>query len=417
MKAVILAAGKGERLGASLPKPLIKLLGRALIDHVIDNLKRTGIKDIVVVYRDPKVKAYLEGRVKLVLNDKVELGGGYSLLKGAEVVEGEPFILVMADHIFDFKILKKLLESKPDITTLCVDRKFEGHNVEEATRVLLGQEEYILDLGKELKNYNALDTGVFYCTQEVLEAARSFKGKFSVTDVMRTLAREKKLKALDVSGLFWRDIDTKQELRRVEKELLYRLIKPSDGIVSRHFNRKISLRISRFLVNTPVTPNVISFFSFLLGIISAFLFAHGHNFTAGITAQISSIIDGCDGEIARLKKMSSSFGAFFDSLLDRYADAAIITGIIASDPSKLWLPGIFALLGSYSISYTSSKAENTGFQYKGLTQLMKRDMRLVIIFLGGIAGLLWETLMLLAFFTNLVVFLRLLYSFEILDRE
>ncbi len=409
MKAVVLAAGKGERLGSSLPKPLVSVLGKALIDRAIESLQKAGIRDIIVVYSDPRVKAHLEGRVQLVYNDSVEREGGYSLLKGAEAAGGEPFVLVMSDHIFEPEIVERLLESKPKTTTLCTDRNLEGRDVDEATKVLVGEGGRILDIGKEIQRYNALDTGVFYCTPEVLEAARAFTGRFTVTDVMRKLIEKGRLYSVDVTGCFWWDVDTRQELKRAEDALLKRLIKPSDGIVSRYLNRKISLRISKVLVNTPVTPNAISVFSFLLGVLSGALFALGHAAFAGIMAQISSIIDGCDGEIARLKGITSPYGAFLDATLDRYADMIILLGIIASQPEKFWLVGGLAMLGSYSISYTASKAEANSITFLSITEtLMKRDMRLFLIFLAGIANQLFAVLVVLAVLCNLVVLNRFL---------
>ncbi len=407
MKAVVLAAGKGERLGSSLPKPLVKILGIRLIDRVIDSLKKAGIEDIIVVYSDPRVRAYLEGRVQLVYNDSVEREGGYSLLKGAEAAGGEPFVLVMSDHIFDSGMVVRLLEAEPAMTTLCIDRSFEGRDIEEATKVLVGDDGKILDIGKEIEEYNALDTGIFYCTSEVLEAARSFTGRFTVTDVMKKLVVKRRLLSLDVTGHFWWDVDTKNEMKRAEDALLRSLIKPADGVVSRHINRKISLRISRILVETPVTPNAISVFSFLLGAFSGALFAFGHAALAGIMAQISSIIDGCDGEIARLKGIASPYGAFLDSTLDRYADMLILLGIIATNPEEFWLVGGLAMLGSYSISYTGSRAELFGLTFLNLTEnLMKRDVRLFLIFIAGLVNQLFAVLVLLAVLCNLVVLYR-----------
>ena len=409
MKAVILAAGRGERLGLGLPKPLVRLLGRALIDHVMASLKEAGIEDIVVVYSDPRVKAHLEGRAKLVYNDDVERGSGYSLLRGSEAAQGSPFVLVMSDHIFDSAMVSRLIDSEPAATTLCVDRNLEGRNVEEATKVLVENNYEVTRIGKGLKEYNALDTGIFYCTREVVEAAKSFTGRFSVTDVMKKLVSKRRLKALDVTGYFWLDVDTQEELRRAEDELLRRLIKSTDGLISRHINRKFSLRISRILVNTPVTPNMLSVFSFLLGALSGALFALGYSIIAGIVAQLSSIIDGCDGEVARLKGMTSPFGTFLDATLDRYADMLIILGIIASDPERLWLVGGLAMLGSYSISYTTSKAELSGIVFTGTQYvLMNRDMRLFLIFLAGVVNQLFAVLLLLAVLCNLVALQRFL---------
>ena len=86
-------------------------------------------------------------------------------------------------------------------------------------------------------------------------------------------------------------------------------MKLEDGIISKYLNRKISLRISKWLCSYDISPNVITSISFILSIISAFFFM-SHAFfpysyaIGGIIAQISSVIDGVDGEIARLKMLS-----------------------------------------------------------------------------------------------------------------
>ncbi|GCC10472.1 bifunctional IPC transferase and DIPP synthase [archaeon] len=410
MKAVILAAGRGKRLKSSHSKPLTLLLARTLIDRVIDNLKKAGIYEIIVVYSDTKVEAHLEGKAKLVFNEDIGRESGYSLLKGVKVVGDEDFLLLMSDHIFDSESLVKLLSSKPHITTLCIDRNLKCHDSEDATKLLVDREGNVTNIGKELKEYNAIDTGIFYCTPDVINITSDFAEIFSVTDVMRELALKEKLKTFDITGNFWCDVDTREKLKEAEDMLLNSLIKPTDGIISKHINRKISIKISKFLVNSHLTPNMISFISFLFGLLSAALFAMGQNIIAGIAVQISSILDGCDGEIARLKGLISPLGYIFDAILDRYADMLIFLGIIASNPQSLWLVGGLAMLGSYSISYTGSKAEFKGITFTRLPEvLMNRDMRLFLIFLGGITGFLYATLVILALFTNLITFIRIFY--------
>ncbi|NOZ82476.1 MAG: NTP transferase domain-containing protein [Euryarchaeota archaeon] len=406
MKAVVLAAGRGERLRSSTPKPLVKLFGVALIDRVIENLRSAGVSEIVVVCSHPEVERHVSGRARVVRNTEVERGGGYSLLLGARAVEGEGFILVMSDHVFDREILLKLVESEPECTTLCIDTVLEGKDIDEATRVLVDSD-VVVDMGKGIERFNALDTGVFYCTQEVLEAASGFSGRFSVTDVMLKLASEGRLRALDVSGCYWRDIDTQEELRQAEREMLGMLVKPSDGYVSRHLNRRLSVPISRALVNTPVSPNAISVFSFVLCIASGIGFALAKPALGGVLAQAASVIDGCDGEVARLRGRASRFGGYFDSLLDRYADIAVIAGMIASAPLQNWLVGVLAIAGCYSISYTSAKHELYRIPVGAAGRLMQRDMRLFIIFLGGLLGAVQQTLLVIAVLANAVALLRL----------
>jgi choline kinase len=221
MKAVILAAGKGERLGDKEPKPLLKLFDKPLIDHALDNLRLSGINDVVVVYSDEKVKEHLKEREKitLVYNEAIERGNGYSLFKARGALKDEWFILLMGDHIFDPEILQRLLNVElRDKNILCVDHNIHGKNIEEATKVLV---EYsrIIDIGKNIERWNALDTGIFLCDKEVFEVAGALEkdsNAFTISKTMNGLARMRRLFALDITGMLWMDIDTKEDLRKAE---------------------------------------------------------------------------------------------------------------------------------------------------------------------------------------------------------
>jgi phosphatidylglycerophosphate synthase len=190
-----------------------------------------------------------------------------------------------------------------------------------------------------------------------------------------------------------------------------------DGLVSRHLNRKISRPITRLLAPTGITPNQVTFISFLIALLASVAFALGSNVLGGLLAQFSSIVDGVDGEIARLKGLASPFGAFYDAVLDRYADAAIILGMILwavrfeSWPGT-WPLGLLALLGSLMISYSRARSEaSTGLRFDyGLASFSSRDIRLFIVMLGSLMGQVYWTLVLLAVLTNVVVVYRVLFA-------
>ncbi len=417
MKGVILAAGKGIRFGSEKPKVLAELLGKSLLEHGISTLRKAGIseKDIVVVYSDPRVKEALtlHPGVKAVHNEAVERGNGYSLLKAKSHVGDEGFILLMGDHFLEAESVRELMSmherlSRNGTIHLAIERNLEGKDVAEATKVLL-VEGRVADIGKDIKRFNAIDAGLFLCSPKIFEIAKSFTGSFTLNDVMKKASEKGVLLPWDITGYNWADIDTPEDLRRAESEILLSLRKETDGIISRHFNRKISTRITKLLLNTGFTPNQISFFSFLLSVASGGLFMLQHTAMAGVMAQISSIIDGCDGEIARLKGTTSRFGAYFDSLLDRYGDFMILLGMIMLNPQEYWLPGAFAILGSYSISYSAARAEaiNAGGFKSWKEKMMNRDMRLFLIMIGGITNQVPITLYLLAIATNVVVLSRL----------
>ena len=194
-----------------------------------------------------------------------------------------------------------------------------------------------------------------------------------------------------------------------------------DGFVSRHLNRRVSRPVARLLTNTPITPNQVSFASLAVALAACVTFAYGHNLIAALLTQLSSIVDGVDGDLARFKRMTSAFGGFLDSVLDRYADALILLGLTiwvtqTTEPIRAWVVGFAALAGTFTVTYTRARIDNVPRSVfdRGITSAGSRDVRLFIVMIGGLAGQGFATLVLLAALTNTVVVLRLLHARRLL---
>ncbi len=117
----------------------------------------------------------------------------------------------------------------------------------------------------------------------------------------------------------WKLLTTPAEIPACERALLRRNGKSQDGFVSRHLNRRVSRRVSRWLLKLPISPSLWSMLIFVLPIVACFAFVGGTylGFVVGAAIfQLYSILDGCDGEIARAKFMQTEFGRRFDSLCD-----------------------------------------------------------------------------------------------------
>ena len=87
-----------------------------------------------------------------------------------------------------------------------------------------------------------------------------------------------------------------------------------DGVVSRYLNRPLSRPAARALAHTPVTPNAVTGFTLLLACVAGAALALGWNVAGGVGIQLVSVIDGVDGELARLKNMATRFGEVFDAV-------------------------------------------------------------------------------------------------------
>ncbi len=408
MKAVILAAGIGKRMESNQAKPLLKLFGIPIIEHTIRKLRGY---DIIVVYHKKEIEEFIKKKfphIKLIYNNEPERENGWSLYLAKDYVK-EDFILLMADHFYGEKFFNF---NKKDKTTLFVSKYCS--NAIEATKVKVRGNK-IVNIGKSLDDYDFFDTGFFYCKKEIFDYIDEKKEKIKLSDIIFNLAKEGEIK-YEVIDDFWIDIDTKEELKKAEKLLQKKIVKETDGIVSRNINRKISTKITKYIAKYDfITPNLIAFLSFLIALFSAFLFYIKEFILAAIIAQISSIFDGCDGEIARIKNMKTKFGGFFDSILDRYADIFIVSGMLFSYNNYNFLTiiaFILALIGcilpSYAYHITKLRLPFFG-----------RDVRLFLIMIGGILAhfnikFIFYTLFFIGIITNFGVILLIIMGHKVL---
>ncbi len=197
-----------------------------------------------------------------------------------------------------------------------------------------------------------------------------------------------------------------------------------DGYISRHINRKMSEPVAYLLAKTKVTPNQITWAAFGIALLSFVNFVLGYNIIAGLLVQLSSIVDGIDGSLARLKGMTSEFGGFLDSVLDRYADILIVLGLTLwslshETYSGIWLAGLLAITGIICISYTRARIgpNHRHLFDKGLKSLASRDIRLFLIMLGAVIGQAYFCLIAIAVLTNLVVFYRIIFIYIYLGQK
>jgi choline kinase len=230
-QCLILAAGNGSRIASvasGVPKPLVPLCGVPLLEHVMTSSREAGIERFVIVagYRADLIRRWLSDRsmggisVTLIENLEYQKANGVSAL-AAKTELNQPFLLLMSDHIFEAKTAKALLRQPlaDDEVILAVDSKIDCvFDLDDATKVQR-KGNYIVGIGKDLPSYDALDTGMFLCSPALfdrLEAARK-KGDCSLSDGMRRLAQDWKLRAFDIGDGHWQDVDSPQALAHAEE--------------------------------------------------------------------------------------------------------------------------------------------------------------------------------------------------------
>jgi len=423
---VILAAGAGSRLnGLGVPKPLVPLLGVPLIERAILTASRVGLIDFTVItgHESEQIEKFLDHlavrrglQISCVHNDEWREGNGLSVLQARDELK-RPFVLLMADHLIEERLLVSLISEPLEEGTvrLAVDRDLHNPLVDlaDATKVQ-SRGDRLVQIGKQLERYDSFDTGCFACTPalfDALERSREERRDTTLSGGIQLLAEAGQVRTVDVDGAFWVDVDDPQAAKRAERALLRRLGKSSDGPISRHLNRPLSTRISRHLVGLPITPNQISLFSFAVSVLAAGLFAMGGALglaLGGFLAQFASVVDGCDGEVARLRFEESPTGGWFDAVLDRYADAFLLFGLTwcaygVHETSWVWAVGFLAIIGSFMVSYTADKNDQLMKSLLARDRRVRigRDVRVFMIFVGALCNLPLLTLGLIAGLMNL----------------
>lgn len=233
---LILAAGYGSRLAGVSPvtsfKPLTPVKGKALIFRTIENLEYAGCTEIVIVlghgYKEIKkaIKSRYKGDtpIRFILNEKYKLSNGVSILSAQDYLSNR-FIMTMSDHILGKSLMKiaSRVELQEGEAALLVDYKVGSiFDMDDATKVL-SKSGKIISIGKQINEFNCVDTGLFVCTSGLLEALQKHYeeyGDTSISDGVQKLARTGKMHAIDIKNGIWQDVDTPDMLEQAEKLLI-----------------------------------------------------------------------------------------------------------------------------------------------------------------------------------------------------
>lgn len=186
-------------------------------------------------------------------------------------------------------------------------------------------------------------------------------------------------------------------------------------MVSTRFAERVRSRVSgvgRIVARTNLSPNVITVIGLALNFVVAAIIASGNLITGGILLLVAGAFDVVDGAVARATNQVSRFGSFFDSTMDRYADAIVLGGVliylIEDDAGAVPLLLVFVtLVGSLMISYTRSRAESLGL--RGDVGFAQRAERVIILAGGLILGQPVWALWILAALTQFTVLQRIIH--------
>lgn len=182
------------------------------------------------------------------------------------------------------------------------------------------------------------------------------------------------------------------------------------GVACNH----VIVLIVRALALSRIHPNVLTFIGLLINIGAAVLLASGNFRWAGVVIIGAALFDMVDGRVARETNRVTRFGAFFDSVIDRYSDLGLLMGLLVYYASidRYFYVVLTAVVmtASVLISYTRARAENIIPLCK--VGFMERPERIVLLIIGALFDRMAAVLWVIAVLGNLTVIHRMLYTFQ-----
>ncbi|HKP54491.1 MAG TPA: CDP-alcohol phosphatidyltransferase family protein [Chloroflexia bacterium] len=184
--------------------------------------------------------------------------------------------------------------------------------------------------------------------------------------------------------------------------------------------RNIARNAAQIFVKTPITPNMLTLFGLVLNGVVAYLLATEHLVAGGLMMIFAGLFDMLDGALAKITNRVSDFGAFLDSVVDRYSEAIVLFGLLLYyyyRPNSQGLIEIILiyviLVGSTMISYARARAG--ALKIKNEVGIMARPERIVILAVGLLFAtvLLVPALWVLAVGTQITAIQRIIYVWQV----
>ncbi len=170
--------------------------------------------------------------------------------------------------------------------------------------------------------------------------------------------------------------------------------------------------VGRMLLRLHLRPNHLTVCGLGVSLVTAVAFASGRVRTAGVLLVLAGLFDAFDGSLARASGQVTPFGAFLDSVIDRYSDLVVMLGIVLlfvrAGSGRGTAVTMVALVGTIMVSYTKARAESIGISCN--VGFMERPERMICLIVGAVFDLLEPALWALALLTNVTALHRIVFT-------
>ena len=235
MKAILCAAGQGSRLRPftdNIPKPLVKIGEKTILEYVLNNISRCGITEVVVLvgYNSDKVKKtigfnYKDCNIKYYVNEDYKNTENMDTLWLARKEVNEGFILLNADVLFHAELLKRLLNC-PYPNVIVVDDRIK---IDEHSMKVRIENEKLVAIGRNLKNSNGRAIGMYKFSieggkkyfKEIEKLVNSGKKGFQIEAPLENFIKHIDIHSIKAGNLPWIEIDTSNDLLEAQNKIKF----------------------------------------------------------------------------------------------------------------------------------------------------------------------------------------------------
>ena len=351
-------------------RPESSCAGLSLLERGIRTMARVGVERLsVIVPADARLKLSKLTR-RLDIHLEILTWGSESTLP---FLTEEPFLVLLGDHVHHHSSLKRLVERGLTGDGLVIQVSDAPEQASPLYRASVGDDVVRFYEVDPLDSPGQAVTGAFLCSGamspvEVSTAhVQSDDAEFlDLVSFLSVRAAGRKVAEHTVTGTpLWRKVSDRQSSRHAKTMLFSQVTKTTSGPVSRHINARLSIPTSKLLIETGISPHLVTvLFVMSTGLAAAYLISrpdiYGWFAAAGVLWQLAAILDRCDGEIARVQLSESKFGAWFDTVTDNIAYFSAYVGFLFGVqrlyPGRDWmlhlaLSAVLALLLILGIMY------------------------------------------------------------------
>ncbi len=305
-----------------------RVAGLSLLERGIRTMARAGIEQILVIV--PAGGSPTLSQITRNLEISIEFVTWGTTPPPSFVPQGG-FLLLLGDYVHHYSSLQALLERDPDGRDLVVHAAPSPR--EDRPLYEVSASSTSVDFAELERADGRACSGAFLCTSGLFTPAELTSAETDLWTFLQARAAGRQIAVQEAPLPLWRRVGDRRSARAAKNMLFSQVTKSTSGFVSRYINARISIPTSKFLVETGITPHMVTVLLVLTtGLSAAYLVTQATDAfklaLAGILWQFAAIFDRCDGEIARIKLCESKFGEWFDTVTDNIAYICAYIGVI-----------------------------------------------------------------------------------------